>query len=91
MFDIPVSPGELIDKITILQIKAERINDQQKLGNVQVALNLLDGVRRNDVEESSRLTTLSTALREVNEQLWDIEDAIVDKNVTAILVNVSSI
>ena len=73
---IEVSVGELIDKITILEIKVERINDPGKLKNVRCELQLLRGVREITVQSSNTLNTLSRELRNVNEQLWDIEDRI---------------
>ena len=73
---IEVSVGELIDKITILEIKVERINDPGKLRNVRCELELLRGVREITIQSSNTLNTLSRELRNVNEQLWDIEDRI---------------
>lgn len=75
MIEVPVSWGELIDKITILEIKSERISDVAKLGNVRKELDLLKsrlGVRAAQ-PEVSRLTD---DLRGVNGALWDIEDEI---------------
>jgi hypothetical protein len=75
MIEVPVSWGELIDKITILEIKSERISDVAKLGNVRKELDLLKsrlGVRAGQ-PEVSRLTD---ELRSVNGSLWDIEDEI---------------
>lgn len=73
----PVSPGELLDKITILEIKAERISDPQKNANVQVELDLLNtiwaGIPEVDVD------TERNALKSVNEKLWVIEDDIRDE------------
>jgi Family of unknown function (DUF6165) len=75
---IPVSPGELLDKITILRIKAVRILDAAKLANVKRELALLEAAWSaagggHDVSQHER------ALEHVNEQLWDIEDRIRDK------------
>lgn len=75
MIEVPVSWGELIDKITILEIKSERISDAAKLGNVRKELELLKsrlGARAGQ-PDVSRLTD---ALRGVNSSLWDIEDEI---------------
>ena len=74
---IEVSPGELIDKITILQIKAERISDPQKLANVRLELETLARARDSAVpagDDVARLTELKT----VNEELWEVEDALRD-------------
>lgn len=72
MINVPVSIGEVVDKITILQIKAKKITDKSKLENVQKELDLL-----------TSLTTginiprdLISILKETNEKLWDIEDRI---------------
>jgi hypothetical protein len=76
---VPVSPGELLDKITILRIKVARIQDAAKLANVKLELALLEqtwnesGCATHDVALDER------ALQNVNEQLWDIEDRIRDK------------
>ncbi|MEM9099504.1 MAG: DUF6165 family protein [Pseudomonadota bacterium] len=75
---IDVAPGELIDKITILEIKSERISDQTKRTNVQTELALLLSVRDSEIAASEQLTRLTTQLKSVNEALWEIEDAIRD-------------
>jgi hypothetical protein len=72
----PISIGELIDKITILQIKAERIGDPAKRANVVRELGLLEAVRDRAAAPSHALQALSAELKTVNEALWDIEDAI---------------
>lgn len=74
---VPISPGELLDKISILEIKAERIDDVQKLDNVRHELAVLGDVREL-LPRSARLTELSEELKSVNESLWDVEDAIRD-------------
>lgn|SRR5262249_37673590 len=73
---VPVSPGELIDKITILEIKRERIADAKKVSNVTAELELLAAARDRGVPASQELTQFTAELRKVNEALWDIEDAI---------------
>lgn len=75
---IPVSVGELIDKITILEIKRERIADPAQQAHVAHELSaLLDVVQQHDFGyPKGRLGSLATALAAVNLQLWDIEDAI---------------
>jgi Family of unknown function (DUF6165) len=76
---VPISPGELLDKITILRIKVARIVDGGKVANVRLELDLLEktwhdcGCAAFDVAHDER------ALQEVNERLWDIEDLIRDK------------
>lgn len=71
---VEIGPGELIDKITILEIKSERIHDAHKLRNVRAELATLEGARDQAYEPSARLTQLTDELREVNEALWQIED-----------------
>lgn len=73
---VQISPGELIDKITILQIKRERIGDPHKLANVQVELNLLQAAQADAVPPSPDLLDLMAQLKQVNEALWEIEDEI---------------
>jgi Family of unknown function (DUF6165)/Tetratricopeptide repeat len=74
--NVPVSAGELLDKIAILEIKHERIVDPAKRDNVRRELDLLLAVRRESVAESAALQALVADLKRVNEQLWDAEDAI---------------
>jgi len=75
---VPVSPGELLDKISILEIKAERIDDGAKHANVERELDLLTGLWHAAGLESNEITELRARLRAINERLWDIEDAIRD-------------
>jgi len=76
---IPISPGELLDKITILQIKAERINDPVKVANVKAELDLLAKVWSETVEIDAEINALTAELKSVNETLWEIEDDIRDE------------
>ena len=73
---VDAAPGELIDKITILEIKAERIEDARKHANVTYELAVLSNARAAAIPPSPRLDELTDALRAVNEALWDIEDAL---------------
>ena len=73
---IEVSPAELLDKISILEIKAERIADPAKLKNVRAQLRALCEVRDRRVAASDELAKLQAELKTVNEALWDIEDEI---------------
>ncbi len=73
---VPVSWGELLDKITILQIKSERIGDAAKLRNIRHELASLLSVRDNRMPLPRELDGLVVSLRQVNERLWEIEDAI---------------
>ncbi len=71
----PVSPGELIDKITILEIKQERIKDVDKIKNVNLELELLESLWDGSVYQSSALVVKKRAeLKFINEELWVIED-----------------
>jgi hypothetical protein len=76
---VPVSPGELIDKITILEIKAANISDPTKLANVKVELQLLQETWSTSAYASTNIDAEWKQLRDVNKQLWDIEDDIRDK------------
>jgi len=76
---IPISPGELLDKITILQIKAERIADPAKVANVKTELEMLEKVWSQAVSDDDVIRALSAELKPVNEALWVIEDDIRDE------------
>jgi hypothetical protein len=71
---VALSPGELIDKITILEIKAERIGDAAKLNNVRIELDLLRRILEAEIPPAEGLDALMDALREVNAALWKVED-----------------
>ncbi|MBS0380252.1 MAG: hypothetical protein JSS29_17360 [Proteobacteria bacterium] len=75
---VPISPGELLDKITILRIKSARIQDAGKLANVKLELTLLEKTWA-DSGAAADVSADERALHAVNEQLWDIEDRIRDK------------
>jgi hypothetical protein len=76
---VPISPGELLDKITILRIKRVRILDAGKLANVKLELALLEQTWRECGGATQEVTLEERALQNVNERLWDIEDRIRDK------------
>ena len=73
---VPVSVGEVVDKVTILEIKSERISDSEKLRNVAAELDALRPLVSGGVFDSAELVALTDGLRAVNGELWDIEDAI---------------
>ena len=73
---VPVSPGELVDKITILEIKAERITDEEKLKNVKTELELLVQVWEAASVDAEAVLPLKETLKGINQALWDIEDQI---------------
>ena len=77
--EVPISPGELLDKITILRIKAARMGDAQQLANVRRELSLLERTWNEIGGATTELTAEEHALQGVNERLWDIEDRIRDK------------
>lgn len=74
----PISPGELLDKLTILSIKLDNITDATKRANVQVEHDLLSKVADDGIPKSDEITALNAALLSVNTELWDIEDDIRD-------------
>jgi hypothetical protein len=76
---VPVSPGELLDKITILRIKSQRIHDMAKVANVRTELQLLEQTWATLGAAIQQVAGDERALQLVNEQLWDIEDRIRDK------------
>jgi hypothetical protein len=73
---VPVSFGELLDKIAILQIKSERMADPAKLANVRKELEALTTTWMAHPAAQQHLAELRAALKAVNERLWDIEDQI---------------
>jgi hypothetical protein len=77
MIEVPVSWGEVIDKITILEIKAERIDDAAKRANVVRELELLDA-KLTDAARRDPVAAVTAQLKEVNTELWVIEDDIRD-------------
>lgn len=75
---VPQSWGEVIDKITILEIKAERLTDAAKIANVAKELDELVAVREREFPGHAGLAVLSAELKAINEKLWVIEDDIRD-------------
>ena len=78
VLQVEVSAGELVDKITILEIKAERMADPDKLANVHRELRSLTATRREALPSSEELDEFTAELRRINERLWEIEDDIRD-------------
>jgi hypothetical protein len=78
MILVPISPGELIDRITILDIKRTRIADVARSANVAFELALLRAVRDRAVSRSTEIARLAAELFAVNEMLWELEDAVRD-------------
>ena len=77
-FLVPISPGELLDKITILRIKCDRISDAAKLANVRRELSRLEQSWAASVPAATDLMAEEAELARVNAALWDIEDRIRD-------------
>jgi hypothetical protein len=76
---VPISPGELIDKLTILKIKSARMQDSKKLANVRAELDLLQQTWAKSAYARADIAAEAAALQTVNERLWVIEDDIRDK------------
>ena len=76
---IPISWGELFDKITILQIKLENITSKNALENVEQELKKLQSILTQYCLKTMETAQLEGELRQINQQLWDIEDQIRDK------------
>jgi hypothetical protein len=76
---VPISPGELLDKITILRIKVARMVDATKLANVRLELELLEKTWHDSGCAGFDVARDEHALQQVNERLWDVEDLIRDK------------
>ena len=76
--EVPISPGELIDKLAILEIKVERIADPQSRANVVRELDALTRVRDRTVRATPALRRLAGDLKTVNAELWQIEDDLRD-------------
>ncbi len=76
---VPVSPGEVLDKITILRIKSRRITDPKKLANVRAELGALEATWNSSAYAGVDVESDVNALLAVNERLWTIEDDIRDK------------
>ena len=72
----PISVGELLDKISILEIKAEAISDPAKQANVMRELAALEAVRRREIAAMPELAALYAELKTANRTLWQIEDEI---------------
>ena len=70
-----ISAGELIDKITILEIKKNKISDENKLKEIDKELSSLNHTMNKSILEKSKILTFKDQLREINQKLWDIEDS----------------
>jgi Family of unknown function (DUF6165) len=77
-FETPIAIGELIDRITILEIKVERFTDAAMTRNAQAELSMLRERRDQAIPQSPTLDALTVQLRAINQRLWDLEDRIRD-------------
>ena len=75
---VEIAPGELIDKIAILEIKLARIKDAAKLRNIRAEWETLTRARDAAIAPSAAIAAETTALKRANETLWDVEDQIRD-------------
>ena len=73
---VPTSPGELLDKITILEIKMEQVSDDNKLKNIKYELTQLTQIWNEHFSDNEELSLLKKELRDTNNNMWDIEDKI---------------
>tara|TARA_Y100000590_G_scaffold210418_1_gene238374 strand:- start:965 stop:1360 length:396 start_codon:yes stop_codon:yes gene_type:complete len=69
-----ISAGELIDKITILEIKKNKITNQDKLIEIEKELNSLNNTMNNSIRDKSKISSLHSELKDLNLKLWDIEN-----------------
>ena len=76
---VPISWGELFDKITILQIKLENLTSKNALANVEQELKKLQSILTQNGPKTMETLQLEGELRQINQQLWGIEDKIRDK------------
>ena len=76
LISVPVSFGELIDKLTILEIKSERIADPAKVANVRDELGMLSDTWRANPASATDISVERAELKRINEALWEIEDEI---------------
>lgn len=73
---VEISPGELFDKITVLEVKLQRISDPRKLRNIRTELAVLEEVRDRSIWDDAELRRLTAELRAVNADLYDVIDEI---------------
>ena len=76
---VPISWGELFDKITILQIKLENLTSKDALENVEREIKQLRSILIKYFPENTKAKQLEEELKQINQKLWDIEDKIRDK------------
>ena len=69
-----ISAGELVDKITILEIKKSKISNENKLKEIDKELHSLNNTMNKFILEKSKILTFKDQLKQINLKLWDIED-----------------
>ena len=79
LLNVPTSPGEFLDKLSILEIKSERIHDATKLEHIRRELELLQSAWQATPLAQRDVSALRAELKQVNERLWDVEDRIREK------------
>ena len=72
----PISPGELIDRITILEIKSKQITDPERLTNIKYELTELNKVKDKELTYTDEITKLHIAMQKANKSIWDSEDVV---------------
>ena len=88
---VPISCGELFDKITILQIKLENLTSKDALENVEREFKQLRSIFIKYFPESAEAKQLEEELKQINQQLWDIEDKIRDKETGLLMMSLSNL
>ena len=71
-----ISPGELLDKISILEIKLEKVKDKDRQKRIKIEYDILKKVQNSSIEMSDKIKDLYRSVSNVNNKLWDIEDKI---------------
>ncbi len=74
--EVEISPGELIDKLTILEIKLENIRDEAKIANIRFEYDYLSEVCQKAIEDTDEIKSLRSQLKEVNQTIWRVEDLV---------------
>ncbi len=69
-----ISPGELLDKLSILEIKLEKIKDKNDLENIKKEYNILKEVQSNNLELTDQIKKLFISIKKINLILWNVED-----------------
>ena len=71
-----ISPGELLDKISIIEIKLEKVKDKDRQKRIKIEYDILKKVQNSSIEMSDKIKDLYRSVSNVNIKLWDIEDKI---------------